>query len=495
MIRIICLFALWLGTLSVQAQEATFKGTVEPLSEDTVSIFLYRGDAYGREWLGPPLDTLLTTEKHFELSPDPGAYTVVVERKQHNNLVFPLLLPPNATEEAQFVLTSETADSAATETSSSSVSWSETSNNPAYQSLRDSLLVFEQKQRTLIPLAVQGEADEAQLTAYWNRLDAVLEQYAGRFPQIVAENRIINLRYLHPAMAQAFRLDETSADATAYDSLFRSGGFDDFMTQFLQAVEMLDPASYLATPDAVSLLVGLDEYLSQSAYLRKTYDLRKYHFHWYVLNYVDAVSDEEIGADILFRTSYEYLRRPDGATKGVEVLAKLKQQYPNSYYVQEGAVDTQLTGMRMTVGKTAPAFAVQTLAGDSLTLADLAGKYVYLDFWGSWCGPCIKELPNLKALAAAFSEDQLRVVGLAEDREKSLRAFLEKQPLPYPNALAPQAVRAYGITSFPTTFLISPNGVILAKNLRGDNLPQLVEEAIQAHEATAAENMEGDSSQ
>lgn len=383
MIRTVCFFAVWLGILSVQAQEATFKGTLEPSSDDTVSVLLYRGDAYGREWLSSPLDTLLTTEKHFALSPDPGAYTVVVERKQQNNLVFPLLLPPHTTEEAQLIFTPEATDSTAIETSLSSISWNKASDNPAYRSLRDSLLVFEQKQRMLIPLAVQGKADEVQLTAYRNRLDAVLKQHAARFPQIVAENRITNLRYLHPVMAQAFQLDEMSADAATYDSLFRSDSFDDFMTRIIASVEMLDPASYLATPDAVSLLVGLDQYLAKSAYVRKTYDVEEDHFHQYVLNYVDAMSDEEVGADILFRTSYEYLRRPEGATKGVEVLTKLKQQYPDSYYVQEGAVDTQLTGMQMTVGKTAPAFAVKTLAGDSLMLTDLARKYVYLDFWGS----------------------------------------------------------------------------------------------------------------
>ncbi|MEM9931906.1 MAG: hypothetical protein AAF840_19125, partial [Bacteroidota bacterium] len=92
----------------------------------------------------------------------------------------------------------------------------------------------------------------------------------------------------------------------------------------------------------------------------------------------------------------------------------------------------------------------------------------------------------------AFPTDQLQIVGLAQDREPSLRKYLEKNPLPYPNALAPQAIEAYGITSFPTTFLISPSGMIIAKNLRGESLPELVKSEIESHEATATKTEESE---
>ena len=456
---------------------------------------LHRSDGYGHGWLGTPLDTLIAEEKHFEASLAPGAYTVVVESKQHHRLVFPLLLPPGANEEVQIALSSaNTTDSATVGTALSSVSWHHSSINPAYQALRDSLLVLEKEQRILIPQTGQREPTKTQLTIYWNRFNSLVEQYTEPFPQVVAENHIINLWYLHPAMIQTLQLNEISTDSVPYDVLFRSDSFRDFMTQLIASVEMLDPKSYLATSEAIPLLVRLDQYLAKSAYLRKTYDLEKDHFHRYVLDYTDAVPSEETAADILFGASYGYLRQPEGADQGTQVLVKLKQRYHESYYVQEGLVDTQLTGLRMTAGQIAPAFAVKTLAGDSITLAGWLGKYVYLDFWGSWCKPCVEELPNLSALATSM-EDELQVIGLAQDSEQNLRKFIEKHPLPYPNALAPPAISDYGITSFPTTFLISPDGVIVAKNLRGENVKQQVEDAIRSYEATATENSERDPGQ
>ena len=496
--RLVCFFSLWLAALAVQAQEATFKGTLQYPYDGEVRVLLYDGNAYGRHRLGTPLDTLVTEGKHVETSLNPGTYTIAVEGEQYDRLVFPLYLPPGTTEEVQIMLvfsdTSSTADPAGI-VSSSTVSWSDTSLNPAYQRLRDHLLVIEQEQRLLVPQAIQGTLEEAQLTAYGHQFDSVAEQYSQHFPQTVAENRLVSLRYLHPAMTQTFQLEKASASPAEYDTLFRSEAFSDFMKQTMAAVETLDPGSVLATSAAVPQLVELDRYLAKSPFLRQTFGLAEGHFHRYVLNYTSTLSDKEVAADILFRASYSYLRHLEGADRGVEILMKLKQEYPTSYYVQEGVVDTQLTGLRMIEGEIAPAFAVKSLAGDSITLASLAGKYVYLDFWGSWCKPCVEELPNLKALTAAFSQDRLQVVGLARDSEESLTAFLEKQPLPYPNALAPQAVEAYGVTSFPTTFLISPDGVIVAKNFRGQNLKQLVEEAIQSHEATATEGSKDSSRQ
>ncbi|MGB3589117.1 MAG: redoxin domain-containing protein [Tunicatimonas sp.] len=568
---------------SVYAQQSTLTGTVEQSYDEEIYVLLYPGEAYGRNWLGQPLDTVMVADGSFELLVNPGSYVVVLEGAQHDRISFPALLPTGVSEKVALTLapfhiaqaidsvaligefngwkqensialhrrdsrwvTEETAaldtggqyqflingkqrtyvptlptkingirgqlhnyyqgdaiefDSAdmPVRSVSSSVSWPDGSINANYQTLRDSLLVIEQERRALIPAIFSGElvGEEAQDKAliYWDRFGSLYEKYASRFPQIVAENRLTDLLYLHPVMIKASQLEQQSAVEKTYDSLFQSAQFDNFMSRIHEITATLDPQSYLMDPYPIPRLARLDQYLSRSMYLRNAYSLNEDHYYQYMVDYADSALDDEKAATILFMLSYEYLREENASDKGISVLEKLKAEYPESEEVKLGAVDKQLTGMRTIAGKAAPEFAVKTLAGDSLRLTDLAGKYVYIDFWGSWCRPCLDEFPNLIALSEAFSTDQLQIVGLAQDREPNLRKYLEEHPLPYPNALAPQVVEAYGITSFPTTFLISPSGVIIAKNLRGENLAELVKNKIESHEATATKTEKSETEQ
>ena len=125
------------------------------------------------------------------------------------------------------------------------------------------------------------------------------------------------------------------------------------------------------------------------------------------------------------------------------------------------------------------------MAGDSLRLSDFRGKFVLLDFWATWCAPCLNELPHLRKLSQSFSE-KLQVIGLAHDHPRSLEDFLKEQEhkILYPNGVsAPKIEKAYGIVAWPTTFLIAPNGKIIAKNLRGEKLGDLVAEKLTAYKS------------
>ena len=113
----------------------------------------------------------------------------------------------------------------------------------------------------------------------------------------------------------------------------------------------------------------------------------------------------------------------------------------------------------LAVGRAAPAFEVPTVDGDERTMASFAGKPLILDFWGTWCAPCIQEHPRLQRLA---DKHDTQVMGIAvNDTVPKVTAHLAKHPLPWPNAaVEPSAalVGDYLVRGYPTYVLVDAEG-------------------------------------
>jgi peroxiredoxin len=114
-------------------------------------------------------------------------------------------------------------------------------------------------------------------------------------------------------------------------------------------------------------------------------------------------------------------------------------------------------------GVLAPGLTVTNLDGAVFRLSDLRGKRVVLDFWATWCPPCVAEIPHFIQLRRETSPDELVMLGISNEDPETLKAFVKRKGMNYPVASAEKLPSPYDdVTAIPTTFFIDRKGVIQA---------------------------------
>jgi cytochrome c biogenesis protein CcmG, thiol:disulfide interchange protein DsbE len=119
-------------------------------------------------------------------------------------------------------------------------------------------------------------------------------------------------------------------------------------------------------------------------------------------------------------------------------------------------------------GRPAPALRLATLDGRRLDLADLRGRPVVVNFWATWCEPCVREFPLLRQAAADHRAERLTVVGvLTRDRPAGAREFVRRHGGGWPVGIDPdgQTAAVWGATGLPHTYFVRPDGTLASHQL------------------------------
>src|SRR5258706_153896 len=185
-------------------------------------------------------------------------------------------------------------------------------------------------------------------------------------------------------------------------------------------------------------------------------------------------------ARIQYMKAMIYLQFVDEPDKAAAILQQMKKDFPGTKTAQQGdsllaniekqkkakAIQTQLVE-----GTKFPDFNEKDLTGKPLSIANYKGKIVLVDFWATWCGPCVGELPNVLKTYEKYHDKGFEIVGISLDSDKAkLTSFMEMQKMTWRqyfdgkgwgNKLAGK----YGVGSIPATYLLDGEGKIIAKNL------------------------------
>jgi peroxiredoxin len=199
-----------------------------------------------------------------------------------------------------------------------------------------------------------------------------------------------------------------------------------------------------------------------------------------VSNKVRAFIDAD-PASLSSLAAIQNLSMDDDFAYYLKVIDALTEKAAGNEFYESMRVQVQQQ-RKLAVGSPAPEISLPQPDGQILSLSDLKGQYVLIDFWASWCGPCRKENPNVVRVYNKYHEQGFEILGVSLDKNASawLNAIEQDglvwkhvSDLKYWNSAV---VPEYQVKGIPLTFLIDPEGNIVAKNLRGPSLEQKLAE-------------------
>lgn len=191
-------------------------------------------------------------------------------------------------------------------------------------------------------------------------------------------------------------------------------------------------------------------------------------------------------APLMMDRELYYLYNKKMAMRMVRSISPKLKKHP--YYV---SLLNNVRAMELKVGDELPDIKLPMSDGTQKFLSDYQGKIVLLDFWASWCAPCLKQMPKLKELYEENKDNNFAIISYSLDNiEDAWRGAISRLDIEKPNWLHVSDLKAWkspaavlmGVTEIPRTILVSPDGRAIAFNLRGDELIQKVEQILMEEE-------------
>jgi peroxiredoxin len=179
--------------------------------------------------------------------------------------------------------------------------------------------------------------------------------------------------------------------------------------------------------------------------------------------------------------------------KATETLKQVKADFPDTAVAKNAdkalasfatQADAKKIQRGLAPGSPFPDFDEKDLDGKPLSIANFKGKVVLIDFWATWCGPCVQELPNVLKAYEKYHDKGFEIIGISLDSDKDkLTSFIKKNNVTWPQYFDGQGWQSklgskYGINSIPATYLLDKEGKIIGKGLRGEALEKAVGTAL-----------------
>jgi len=198
-------------------------------------------------------------------------------------------------------------------------------------------------------------------------------------------------------------------------------------------------------------------------------------------------------ASILMMKAMLYAQVFSDLDTAMPILEQVKKDFPNTRPGQQvdqviEALERQREQLKiqasLSEGKVFPDFQAKDLNGKPLSVGKYKGKVVLVDFWATWCGPCVGEMPNVIKAYQKYNPQGFEIIGISLDSDRDkLVNFIKKNNMPWAQYFDGKGWRnelaqKYGVNSIPATYLIGPDGKILGKNLRGHALEAAVGAAL-----------------